>query len=268
MPSTSPEDATTPTKRPKATPTRRTVIGTILGGVAVITGALWGVDNWARQQVADIVTEKVEQLLSLDADHPVTVEIAGVSVIAQVLTGSIEQVDVGVDDVTIGEFEGGVALRAEGIPVDLAKPVDRVQIEFSVSEQSIQKIAHVLSATAIDRVTLVAPEIQFDSELKVLGFSLDVGVGVEPFAEGGRVGFTPSSVQLNGTRTTASSLVEKYGTLAELLFQSRSICVARWLPVAVTVDSVAVRDDDLVLTIGADKGIFTDAELRKLGTCS
>jgi hypothetical protein len=251
----------------KAKPRRRTVIGTVLAGLGVVVGALWGLDAWARQQVADIVTEKVEQLLSLESDHPVTVEIAGVSVIAQVLTGSLEQVDVGVDDVTIGEFEGGVALRAEGIPVDLSKPVDRVQIEFSVSEQSIQKIAHVLSATAIDRVTLAAPEIQFASEMSVLGFSLDVGVGVEPFAEDGRVGFTPSSVELNGNRTSAASMVERYGVLAELLFESRSVCVARWLPVALTVDSVAVRDDDLVLTIGADKGIFTDAELRRLGSC-
>jgi hypothetical protein len=252
---------------PKKGPKKRTIAATILASLGVVLGALWGVDAWARQQVADYVTEKVQQVLSLDSDEPVSVEIAGVSVIAQVLTGSLEQVDVGVEDVTLGEFTGGVALRAEGIPIDLAKPIDTVQIEFTVNEKSIQKIAHVLSATAIDTVELVEPEIQFESEFSVFGFSLDVGVGIEPFAENGEIGFTPTSISLNGVRTTAAALSDKYGSFAATLLQTRSICVARWLPVALTVDDVAVRDDDLVITIGADKAIFNDASLRKLGSC-
>ena len=248
-------------------PKKRTIVGTILASLGVVFGALWGLDNWARQQVADYVTEKVEQVLSLENGEPVTVEIAGVSVIAQVLTGSLEQVDVGVDDVTIGEFTGGVSLRAEGIPIDLKKPVDTVQIEFRVNEKSIQKIAHFLSATAIDKVELVDSEIQFASQFKVFGFPVDVGVGVEPFAADGEVGFTPTTVSLNGTTTTASSLIDSYGSVAESLLKTRSICVARWLPVALTVDEVKVRDHDLVITIGANKEILDDASLRTLGSC-
>ena len=253
--------------KPRKRLKKRTVVATVLASVGVVLGALWGVDTWARQQVADYVTEKVQEVLSLDSDEPVTVEIAGVSVIAQVLTGSLEQVDVGVDDVTIGEFTGGVELRAEGIPVDLSRPVDRVQIEFTVNEKSIQKIAHVLSATAIDEVELVEPEIQFASEFKVFGFRIDVGVGIEPFAEDGEIGFTPTTITLNGVSTSAEALKNKYGSVASSLLQTRSICVARWLPVALTVDDVAVRDDDLVITIGADKAIFDDASLRQLGSC-
>ncbi len=255
--------AVTAKKKPK----KRTVVATVLASVGVVLGALWGVDAWARQQVADYVTEKVHEVLSLDSDEPVTVEIAGVSVIAQVLTGSLEQVDVGVDDVTIGDFTGGVELRAEGIPVDLSRPVDTVQIEFTVNETSIKKIAHFLSATTIDKVTLAAPEIQFESELRVLGFGVDVGVGIEPFAENGEIGFTPTSVSLNGSRTSAAALKNQFGGIADTLLQTRSICVARWLPVALTVDEVAVRDDDLVITIGADRAIFDDASLRTLGSC-
>ena len=246
---------------------KRTVVATVLATVGVIFGALWGLDAWARQQVADYVTEKVQQVLSLDSDEPVSVEIAGVSVIAQIITGSFEQVDVGVDDVTLGDFTGGVTMRAEGIPIDMSRPVDRVQIEFSVNERSIQKIAHLLSATSIDTVELVDPEIQFASEFTVFGFSVDVGVGIEPFAKDGEIGFTPTSLELNGVRTSASALSERYGSIASSLLQTRTICVARWLPEALTVDDVAVRDDDLVITIGADKAIFDDASLRSLGTC-
>ena len=252
---------------PRRRPTKRTVIATVLASLGVVIGALWGLDNWARQQIADYVTEKVEQVLSLDSDQPVTVEIAGVSVIAQVLTGTLDRVDVGVDDVTIGEFTGGVSLSAEGIPIDPQKPVDAVQIEFRVTEKSIQKIAHVLSATAIDSVQLVDAEIQFTSEFAVFGFPIDVGVAIEPFAADGEVGFTPTGVTLNGTRTSAAALTETYGTVAESLLKTRSICVARWLPRALTVDDVEVRDDDLVITIGADRAILDDASLRTPGSC-
>jgi hypothetical protein len=248
-------------------PKKRTIAATLLISLGVVVGALWGLDAWARQQVADIVTEKVHEVLSLDSNEPVSVEIAGFSVIAQVLSGSLDQVDVGVDDVTLGDFTGGVALRAEGIPIDLSKPVDRVQIEFTVTEKSIEKIADVLSAATIDSVKLVEPEIQFASEFSIFGFSIDVGVGIEPYAEDGEIGFTPTSVSLNGVRTTAADLSKQFGSLASSLLQTRSICVARWLPVALTVDDVAVRDDELVITIGADKAIVNDASLRTLGTC-
>lgn len=250
-------------KRPK----KRTIVATILISLSVVVVALWAVDSWARQQLADYVTDKVHEVLSLESDKPVSVEIAGVSVIAQVLTGSLERVDVAVDDVEIGDFTGGVELRAEGIPVDLSKPVDAVQIEFTVSEKSVQNIAHLLSATAIDTVELVEPEIQFASEFSVFGFPIEVGVGIEPFADEGQIGFTPTSISLNGVRTSASDLSEKYGSFAATLLQTRSLCVARYLPVALTVDDVEVRDDDLVITIGADRAIFDDASLRSLGSC-
>lgn len=250
-------------KRPK----KRTIIVTVLASLAVVVAALWAVDAWARQQLADYVTDKVQEVLSLESDEPVDVEIAGVSVIAQVLTGSLEQVDVGVDDVAIGDFTGGVELRAQGIPVDLSKPVDSVQIEFTVSEKSIQKIAHLLSATAIDSVELVDSEIQFASQFSVFGFPIDVGVGIEPFAEEGQIGFTPTSISVNGVTTSSSALSEQYGSFAATLLQTRSICVARWLPAALTVDDVEVRGDDLVITIGADRAILDEAALRSLGSC-
>jgi hypothetical protein len=248
-------------------PKKRTVAATVLASLGVVVGALWGLDTWARQQVADYVTEKVQEVLSLDSDEPVTVEIAGVSIIAQVLTGTLDEVDVGVDDVTIGEFTGGVSLTAQGIPVDLQKPIDTVQIEFSVNEKSISTIAHALSATAVDDVQLVDSEIQFTSELRLFGLAADVGVAIEPFADNGEIGFTPTSVSINGSSTSAASLKQTYGALAESLLKTRSICVARWLPVALTVEDVAVRDDDLVITIAADKAILDDASLRTLGSC-
>jgi hypothetical protein len=252
---------------PKKKHSKRTAIGAILGSVAVVLGALWGVDAWARQQVADHVAEKVQQVLSLGSDQAVRVRVGGFSVIAQVLAGSFDELGVDVDSVQMGDLTGGVTLTAKGVPIDLSKPVGSVQIEFRVSEKNLQAVAQLLSATAIDKVELVGPEVRFTSELTLFGFPLNLGVGVEPFADHGQIGFTPTSLELNGSRTSAADLVGTFGAAANAVLQTRSFCVARWLPAALNLDEVVVRDKELVVTIGAKKAIFDDASVRTLGTC-
>ena len=243
-------------------------VAAILGGLALVAGALWGTEVWLRQQVADYVTTTAQEVLNLDSEQPVAVNIAGFSMIAQVLTGKLEHVDVAVDNVSIGELSGDVALVAEGIPIDRSKPVDRVQIEFAATEESVKSIANTLSSSTIDDVELVGSEIRFTSQLSFFGFTFDIGVGVEPFASNGQVGFTPKSVEINGSRTDVSEFSKSFGSLADSLFSSRSVCVARYLPAALRLDSVDVRDDAfLVITISAEKRAFSEASLSKLGKC-
>ena len=242
-------------------------VATALGALAIVLAGLWAVDAWARQQVADYVTDKVQQVLSLESTENVDVTVAGFSVIAQVITGSLDEIAVDVDDVQIGDLSGGVALTARGIPVDLTKPVDSVEIEFRVSEQSLKSVAHLLSAAAIDTVELVDGEIRFASEFRIFGFAIQVGIGVEPFADDGQIGFKPTSVELNGARTSADELVDTFGGAAKALLQTQSFCVAKWLPEAFVLRDVVVDGRELDVTIRADDGVFDEASIRTLGTC-
>ena len=94
---------------------KKIAVAVILGGLALVAGALWGTEVWLRQQITDYVTAKVHEVLSLESEQPVAVEVAGFSVITQVLTGRLEHVDVAVENVTIGDLSGDVVLVAEGI---------------------------------------------------------------------------------------------------------------------------------------------------------
>ena len=256
--------ATTPVRKPR----KAIVIAVIVvAALAVIAVALWAVEAWARQQVADYVTAKVREVLSLESDHPVSVEIAGFSVVGQAVTGTLEQIDVQVDDVRLGELSGGIALTARGIPVDMSKPVDRVQIEFSAGEESIRSVAHLLSASQIDDVQIEGSEIRFGSEFSLFGLPIVIDVGMEPFAAEGEIGFTPTSVSINGARASVADLTDRFGSFADPLFASRSICVAGWLPAALRLETAVIRDDELVVGIGADGRVFTEASLRELGSC-
>ena len=242
-------------------------VATALGALAIVLAGLWAVDAWARQQVADYVTDKVQQVLSLESTENVDVTVAGFSVIAQVITGSLDEIAVDVDDVQIGDLSGGVALTARGVPIDLTKPVDSVEIEFRVSEKSLKSVAHLLSAAAIDTVELVDGEIRFASEFRIFGFAIQVGIGVEPFADDGQIGFKPTSVELNGARTSADELVDTFGGAAKALLQTQSFCVAKWLPEAFVLRDVVVDGRELDVTIRADDGVFDEASIRTLGTC-
>lgn len=239
----------------------------ILGVVVVLAVALVVLDTWARQQVAAYVTDKVQEVLDLDSDEPVDVEVGGFSVLAQLATGRFEQLDVGVDTVTIGDLTGGVSLRAEGVPIDTTKPVETVQVEFTVGEESLQSIAHSVSSAAIDRVELVGDEVRFGTQFSLFGISIDIGIGVEPFADNGAIGFTPTSVELNGSRSSVEELAKQFGPAADALLGTRSICVAEWLPKSVTLEDVEVKGKTLVVTLGADGVLLDESALATLGSC-
>ncbi|WP_294180491.1 DUF2993 domain-containing protein [uncultured Schumannella sp.] len=253
---------------------KRPVLWSILAVVAVGVGGFFWLDNWVRGQVADIASSKIEEVLSLDSDQPVEIDIAGVSVIAQVLTGRLEGVSAGVDNVRIGDLAGGVRLDASGIPIDLSnpleidEPIDRVQIAFTVGEDSVRQIASSLTLATVNSVELDEGLIQLGTGFNLLGAQFDLGVGIEPFARDGQLGFTPTTVDLNGSRTTVAELSAQYGPLVDSVFQTRDVCIARWLPVALAVDRVSVVGEELIIVISADKQLFTDAELRKLGSCT
>lgn len=240
---------------------------TVLGVVVLLVGGAMALDGWVRTQIADFAASKVQQVLQLDSDTPVTVDIAGFSVLAQVLSGKLEQVSAGVDDVTIGELSGGVRLEADGIPLDLSEPVDEVRIAFTVDEASLRTVASTITLGTVDSVELADDEIRVSSGFSVFGVELRVGVGLEPVAGAGRIGFTPTSVELNGTRTSAAELSQRYGRFVDPLLETRDICIARFLPAALRIDEVAIVDHTLVLVVAADRAILDDASARELGSC-
>lgn len=241
--------------------------GIVLGSLIVVSLALWAGETFARQQITAQVTSNVRQALSLDAKKPVTVKIAGFSVLAQAVTGKLEQVDVSVDDVTLGELTGDVAVRAKGIPVDRSKPVDRVGITFSATEKSVQSIAQDLSEASIETVEFAEPDVRLGSKFSVFGFSVDVILEVEPFADKGEIAFTPKAIEVGGVRTSAEDLTRVFGSLATNLLRTQKICVARWLPAVVHVEDVTVHGDTLAVTIGASKVVLDQSAMSEPGTC-
>lgn len=280
---TSPRDApesaaTQPRHAPQRTRRRAVKALTITLSVLVVLAA--GVvilDNWARAQVADFVVTKIQQAFSLDADQPVTVSVAGFSVLGQLATGALDEVSAEVENVAVGDLRGAVSITLTDVPIDELKPVGQLRAEFRMTESSVAALITTLSAATVNSVVLAEPEIQLGSEFTTPSFTLFgvtvpsipivLAVGLEPYAEAGMLGFTPTNVEVNGVSSTVEELVAQYGALAESALQPQSLCVAGWLPEAFTVDQVMVRGDELVVSLSADEQVLSGEAFSTLGSC-
>ena len=249
----------------------------VLSILLVLIAGVVVLDYWVRGQVADFVSTKVQQAFSLDKDQPVTVEVTGFSVLGQLATGSLDKVSADVDNVVVGELRGGVRVTLIDIPVDEQKPVGRLHAEFRMTESTVAELVTSLSATTVTSVELVEPEIRLGSEFATPSFTvfgvtvpsipIALAVTLEPYATGGMLGFTPTSVEVNGAKSTAEELTAQYGALAESALQPQSLCVASWLPEALTIDDVGVRGKELVVGFSAENQILSAAALGRLGSC-
>ena len=241
------------------------VFGIVLVLLVLLVVAYLVAENFARQQINTLVTDKVHEVL--DSDQPVDVTVAGVSVLAQAITGSLDRVDVSVDDVTIGDLTGDVTLAATSIPIDLSKPVKNVEINFTTDEASVQSLVDLASDSSIGAVELVDGEIRFGSEFEVFGFPITIGVAVVPEAEDGQIAFTPSSVEVNGATLTAEDVESTFGALADGLLEKRTVCIADRLPAPLVLTDLQVADDTIVLSLVAKDVVLDEASLATLGTC-
>jgi hypothetical protein len=76
---------------------------------------------------------------------------------------------------------------------------------------------------------------------------------------------TPTSVDVNGTRSSAGELRARFGAVADTVLQPRTVCVARWLPRDLTLIGADVTPGALTLSLqGADVVL---SELGRLGEC-
>lgn len=236
------------------------VLGLLAVGAIVADGAV-------RGAIRDEVADQVRAVLELDPEHPVEVDIAGRSVLWQLATGRFERVDVDAGEISAGDLTGDLTMSATGIPTDRTHPTDRIDARFVVAEGDIAAIAGALSGASIDDVALDGGQIRFRSTLDLLGFPLEVGVGLLPAAVDGALSFTPASLVLGEEELDLESFAEQFGGLGDGLLSAQSVCVAEHLPSGLLLEEVVVEDDALVISLGGDEVALDGPALTERGTC-
>lgn len=250
---------------------RRRWIGWVIALVVlVILGiAAWFIgDVLARDYAEKYVRSTVIEQFGLPADKEVEVVIGPGSLLAQALFGSIDSVDVAVDDVELGPVSGDVKVAMTGVPLSGDAPVTTLRAAVSIPEEKLAGIADSLSGASIDSVTLVDDTVALETEFSVFGFAVPVGVRLTPIVENGDVGFEPAAITVNKAEISVADLKNgPFAGLADNLLASQTFCVASSLPKALTITDVAVSGKRLLVDLEADGASLGGAEFSTKGTC-
>jgi len=256
---------------PDALPRRkRRVWPWVLGGFLVlVVVALVAVDALARGFAEGLIADQAADVLDVPAGTPVDVSIGGGPVLIQLVSGSLEHVDVQVEGYAVGPLAGDLTLTAEGIPFDLTAPTRSLTVRYDVAGEALGAISGSLSGVPIDSVTLEEPEVVANGSVSLLGLTLPLGLGLTPAAVDGALAFTPTSARIGDATIEASALASDpiWGGLAGTVLQQQTVCIADQLPAALTMTTVEVVGDVLRIEFDGSGQALDGGGFTTRGSC-
>jgi hypothetical protein len=239
------------------------VLGLVV--VLVVLALIFG-ERIARSYAEKYIHDQLVTVLSLDADHPMRIELGPGSIVGQAIAGSLDSVDIEIDDVPLGDLAGDVRIAATAVPLDAAKPLGTLRIAASVDEENVQKLRSFITAIDVDSITLEGSDVRVSTTFTRLGFDLPVSATVEPSAVDGQLVFDPQTVKVAGVEVPLGG-DGVFGSLVAGLVPSQSFCIAQYLPRGIVLTDAAVSDGMLALDLAADGVALGGTEMSTMGTC-
>lgn len=241
------------------------------GGLVWVTLAVILVAFAALLVVADIIVrgiaedrlaQQVRANLPDGVDGQVDVEIGGFSVLAQVLAGTMDRIELSSAALDVNGTPVAIDVIGEGVPVDLASPVRVITGVITVDETSLNRLVNVPGV--IGSFTLGDGLIGYGGTIEVLGLGLDYSATARPTAAGENVLLVPESVEV----TSGAGIVDVSGVVDRILGDDPlAICVAQYLPDGVEVHDLAVSPGSATVELRAKGLVLDEASLADMGSC-
>jgi hypothetical protein len=257
---------------PPVEPKRKRRFGWIIAlaiVVVVLVAGFFVADAVVRQIATGYVRDRIVSVLSLDPATPIDVDLGSGSMLLQAARGSLDELSVHADEITLGDITGEVELSATGVPLNSSAPLNTLGITVTVTEQNVRKLASFLSASELKSIDLQDGVVRVGTEFNLIFFTLPVSVDLLPSAVEGGISFDPVTIVLGDQEISVQDLRDspEFRALAGELLDSRDFCVASYLPEALTIADVDVVGSDLVVVINGDGLALGDPALATLGTC-
>lgn len=236
----------------------------VLVVIVVLAVLLVAAELIARAVLPGIVRSVVVEQLDLPADQQLDVQASGV-LLPQLATGTLDELQLSSDDVTIGGVTGAAHVTATGIPL---RGGALGSAKGTVSVDQTQFAALLQGSQLPDaEISLDAPNATLKGEITLLGRGIPVGLTVTPGAEDGDLLLTPVSVTLGGNELDLQALASRFGDVGASLAGPQRLCIADQLPAGITLTGLRVEGTRAVADISADGRIAVDPALLENGTC-
>lgn len=247
-----------------ARPRRKRWPWAVLVAVVVLAALLVAAELIARTMLPGVVRSIVVEQLDLPADQQLDVEASGI-LLPQLIAGSLDELNLSSDDVTIGGVTGAAHVTATGVPLRggaLQSATGTVSIDQAQFGALLQH-----SPLPDAEITLDAPNATLQDEIRFLGLRMPVGLTVTPGAEGGDLLLTPVSATIGGNELDLQELAGRFGDAGKSLAGPQRICIADRLPAGITLTGLRIHGTSAIADISADGRIAVDPALLEPGTC-
>ncbi|MGV8882168.1 MAG: DUF2993 domain-containing protein [Rhodoglobus sp.] len=246
------------------------LIAIVVVAALLVVGFFVG-DQIARQYATDLVRDRIIEALKIDKNTEVAVGLGSGSILLQAIGGSINDVTIDIPELELGEISAGASVTAAGVPLDMSKPVQKLGITVTVTEEQAQKLKTFLSGIDLTSIELGNGVISVGTNFDVFGLlKVPVSVDLAPSATAGGIAFDPQTIVLDGNPISVQDLRDNplVSALAGQLLASQTFCVAEYLPQALALTDVDVVGETLVLTINGDGTALGGPEIATMGVCS
>jgi hypothetical protein len=239
-----------------------------LAGVAVVAVVAWFAGEWiATQIVTSTVRQQVIEQLALPADQQVNVAVEE-PMIPQLIKGSIDDIRVTSQDVTIDSFTGDVAVHATGVPTRGDGDIASASATVSMDQKQLQTLLSTIDGFPAETVGLADPNVTMSKDVSFLGATIPLGIGLTPSAKNGELVLSPDYVKVAGAQLSAADVSTRFGKVADAVIHDYPVCIAKYLPVGMKLTQVAVTGDQVVAHFDIDGAIIHDKALQQKGTCA
>ena len=245
-------------------PIRNTIIVLVIIAGLGISGYLVA-DSLARNFANQFVQAGVAQELGA-SDASVHVNLGKGAILPQVMQKKIKTMRVTIDGFTSGTLSGSAVFDANGVPLNTTDPVSSISITVSATASDLVGLVDATSGQSQATVALIGNDIRVSTTESVLGKKTPVSIDYAPTASAKQLVLTPVDVVIGSKQyTTAALKASPYGPFTHGLVVVRQECLAAGLPASMTLNSIAVVSQRLVISASG-----TDISLGSLsnkGVC-
>jgi hypothetical protein len=234
--------------------------------VVLMVVAWFAGEQIARSIVERTIREQAITQLSLPADQQIDVDVAS-PVLLPLLVGNLGAVRVASDDVPIGDTTADVVVQAQDVPIRGVGDWSGAYATVTLDETQLQGLLESIDGFPAATVGIDEPDVEATFELNALLTTVPVGVAFAPRAEGGDLVLAPSSLRVAGAEVSAEAILRQFGAIASTVVRDWDVCIAQYLPAALTLTDVSVKGATVVADFEIDSSIMRDDAARQLGSC-
>jgi len=202
----------------------------------LVLGVGYGLDRWTAHRTESSIAD---ELASATQGKGVRADVSGLLFLPQVAGGSLDQIDVQADSLTLQDVQiTDVTATAHQVSVDAPRTAGRVSVTGTLPIESLQTLVSRSDAVP-EGLQLSVVDGHVAAQVEVFGTT--VAATADPAVHDGEIQLRPNSLQLGGSEVELEDLPSSVRHLVEELTVPVDALPEHLAPAAISVRQEGIR---------------------------